>query len=542
MRLRRGNYMIMFSMILPLLLGFLAFTIDLGRLRVARIQAQNAADAAVISALADLRAGGSIGSAEGAAQAAANAVRLKRLTEVSSGRDFLLDVAAGEYSFKGDAWTSRPTSSAVQVNVTTNEPLGLLFAPVFGGRGFGFGRQVFQTGDENAFQAKDIAVGRRGAFRPRDLIVAVDTSRAMGTKLPDVRDALRDFMDTLRDFGVPEERVALVEFAGAARQRMPLTPLRDGYADLIEAARDLRLCHVGVDAWFHFYRYFDPSWDLELYGEIPHPYNALGLPLPGDDTMYTGWEVDAEPAINYRELFGDIGPDEAQWVFPITTVQACALTYGSYMYFRECDPRRVETPGDCEVMEMSDLDCHEGNYWDDRDDRWEFDFALPELDCAGAGVEYVNPYGDIEAYGDAGDGVDGTEAPDRSYVQAGTHPGAGLIEALAMLDASAPRRAEPTVLLVSASGPRCGELIDPADAPTCVDDWLDEAYGALLALEERHNANTHVIGLVDDGSISELLLSTFVTGRGFYQGSRDVRDLPGLLDAVARDIKLQIVD
>ena len=52
---RRGSYAIMVALLMIVLLGFAALAIDLSYLRLARLQAQNAADAGAHAALTEFR-------------------------------------------------------------------------------------------------------------------------------------------------------------------------------------------------------------------------------------------------------------------------------------------------------------------------------------------------------------------------------------------------------------------------------------------------------------------------------------------------------
>jgi orotidine-5'-phosphate decarboxylase len=51
-----------------------------------------------------------------------------------------------------------------------------------------------------------------------------------------------------------------------------------------------------------------------------------------------------------------------------------------------------------------------------------------------------------------------------------------------------------------------------------------------------------VLGLVEPGSTSDVLLSAAVTGRGVYQQTQDVNDFDEFLREVGRDIRLQVVE
>ena len=95
-------------------------------------------------------------------------------------------------------------------------------------------------------------------------------------------------------------------------------------------------------------------------------------------------------------------------------------------------------------------------------------------------------------------------------------------------------------MLVTGAAPKCGPLIDEADAPTCVDEVYDEAYAALENLGAL-GATTHVVALLEDDVGAEAVLRTMTTGRGGFSVAESPDGLSELLENVARDLKIQMV-
>jgi hypothetical protein len=142
---------------------------------------------------------------------------------------------------------------------------------------------------------------------------------------------------------------------------------------------------------------------------------------------------------------------------------------------------------------------------------------------------------------DGGDPDPVYDYPDRSYAQAGTNPGAGLLMAAELLQGAWPTRNEPMVVLITAGGPECGPGIDLSAATDCDAEFEAEMALGVAALDAR-DVHTHVLGLVEPGSTSDVLLSAAVTGRGVYQQTQDVNDFDEFLREVGRDIRLQVVE
>src|SRR5690606_25682611 len=85
-RVRRGNYAILFVLTAAVMLSYLAFSIDGGRMKVAHVQAENASEAAGMAALAVVRDGGSRGEALAAARIAAERIMVMGSSSTSGSR------------------------------------------------------------------------------------------------------------------------------------------------------------------------------------------------------------------------------------------------------------------------------------------------------------------------------------------------------------------------------------------------------------------------------------------------------------------------
>ena len=144
----------------------------------------------------------------------------------------------------------------------------------------------------------------------------------------------------------------------------------------------------------------------------------------------------------------------------------------------------------------------------------------------------------ILSYGGSDDMDPGYELADLSYQEAGVNPGAGLNLALQILQAAGPTRNEPTVLLVTTGKPKGGPDVDPS---ANADEIYEEAtIDAAYALEAA-GVNLHVVSIVPNGGVDEDFLSTMTVGRGLFRSSDDAAYATELLDDVARDIKIQMV-
>jgi len=140
-RNQRGSIMILFALMLPVLLGFFALTVDLARLYLLKVELQNAADAAALAGAQLYHDQGSCTAAQGEARNVAekNAV---------NGEPRTTNVDCGSWS---NASFSETGSGDPAIRVTISGPVQFFFAPVLG------------IDDRDSLQAIAIAVNTTGS-------------------------------------------------------------------------------------------------------------------------------------------------------------------------------------------------------------------------------------------------------------------------------------------------------------------------------------------------------------------------------------------
>lgn len=523
MRQRRGNYTVLFALSAVVLFGMASLAIDVGRLRVAMVQTEAAADAAALAAVAALRDGRGQADALAAAEFAANTNRPQRLSGGGSGFNVELVYGDWDWDLGPLGWRGAGMSpSAVTVNVSPADPIRMIFTPLL---------QLYTNQD---LSEVGMRAGVQAAMHPRDLVIVVDVSRYNEDNLDDLRIALDAFVTRLESFDIPDDRVGFVIYAGDGMVMQDLEPLMDGSLDLRQAIDDLEPCAVRLDAWYHLYRFFDPEFDPEVpNGADLFKYNAVdpfGGSGGGPGLIWPEASLEGQVFIGQGggTLIGD-------WTRDLTPEEQCAAWSASAVLFDLTDPRATRAAFSGRV---SPLDCHLGNYWEGRDGRFIPSELVYGVTCTGAtsGDSFDIAPG-LPAYGIDGEQYFG----DLSYSLAGSSPGSGLIAAHTLLTAGPTRPAEPTVLLIAGAGPRCGPMVDIAvDAFDCVDVY-DARMQMGADLLRGIDANVHVLALGDAAMPDMALLDAAVAGRGYSLQAPDALSATDLLDVVARDIALKVV-
>jgi Flp pilus assembly protein TadG len=556
MRERRGNYMLMFAFLLPIMLAFLAFSIDLGRMRVARVQASNAADAAAVAALATMRDGGSRGLAQLAAQSAANRNYLgDAMTggDGSSSAQWQVEVDWGDWDWDTRNYASSSgATAACTVNVTQQGTgVAMLFAPIFEITGWFEGGAY--SGGNGVRRA--VRMGKRAALRPRDIVIAVDVSRgALQEDLSDTKAMLGELLDALDDLQVEGDRVGVVIYAGSAMQLEAIQELGINFPDLRDTLTEVEPCAVKDDAWFYFYRHYDfsnlPFGDPELDGQDGFNYQVVD-----HDGAATGGPSYKPVAEGFELLVqAAFPPDEAAAFLDPTTEKSpldqCNLWDGSLLLFESLDPRRARQNAS---LVDSPLSCHSGHFLENDPNRFD---ANPEhyiwpLDCAAVGglnaalkdtPDPDFPGQQLPRYGGPvleGAGVE--LQPDWSYSIAGSNPASALSLAEAMFVGAGDTNRERQLILVAGSGIKCGDYMRPSAKDNCEDEWEANAFLASESLDEL-GVDTHVLAVVDDFTPEDVFLSNLVTGRGLYRTASEPDDLEGFAIEVARNARVQVVE
>ncbi|SFH71078.1 TadG family pilus assembly protein [Planctomicrobium piriforme] len=152
---RRGAIMVLTALLLVVIFGFTAFTVDVGYMNLLKGELQNAADAAAAAGAADLP--------EGKAAAIAAATLIGQSNR-AAGRDVKIDPAdiqLGLYDFKKKTFlvgNSNPNAVKVIARVKNEK---YFFAPVLGRKEFG------------------VAAEAIAMLNPRDIVFVIDASGSM---------------------------------------------------------------------------------------------------------------------------------------------------------------------------------------------------------------------------------------------------------------------------------------------------------------------------------------------------------------------------
>ena len=210
----QGTIAILMAVCMAVFFGFAALGFDLAYVRYARLQLQNATDAAAHAALVRLRATGSVTSARATAKAIAaeNRVWGKSLTLQDS------EITFGSWNF-----TTKSFASGVLARKLRSGERD----PQRGDRG--------QRRDRSHLRAilgkNSIDLGHTGtaAFRIRSIVVAQDITGSFAGDIDAAAQADVTMLDVLRSFNVPADRIGMQLFTGDATQFTALTNLSTNY-------------------------------------------------------------------------------------------------------------------------------------------------------------------------------------------------------------------------------------------------------------------------------------------------------------------------
>jgi len=165
---RRGAIIVYVALLLMILLGFAAFALDLGQIADAKVQCQNAADAAAIAGARTLdgRAGGNQANATAAALATATGNRI--LATVIAAAE--VSVRHGAYHYNAGAQTfaaqfpPTPPDNYNLTEVTITHPVPTILAGLFG------------------IYSSTVHATSTAAHDPRDIAIVLDYSGSMNNE------------------------------------------------------------------------------------------------------------------------------------------------------------------------------------------------------------------------------------------------------------------------------------------------------------------------------------------------------------------------
>ena len=200
-RSRRGNYTMTMGVLMPILIGFGALSVDISYINMARTQTQNVSDAASHAAYVGFRAtGGSDADRIAVGEDAAEFVVSKNLIGNSTGH--LDDLDFGEWDFENREFTPGGDINSARAVVVRNKDndneLGLFFAPLLNQ------------------PSKDLWGSGTAAGRTRQLMLISDVSCSFSDDIGQANLANIAFLDYMNENPLPGDLLGHVLFAGTS--------------------------------------------------------------------------------------------------------------------------------------------------------------------------------------------------------------------------------------------------------------------------------------------------------------------------------------
>lgn len=206
---------IVMTLVMMTIVGAAAIGFDLAYIRLARLELQNATDAATHAALVKLRTSANVSEARTMAMtiASKNTVYNKALV---LGAD---DVVFGGWNFVTKSFTSGAIpANAVQVIGARSATRG-----TNGAIATTFGRALGRTG-------VDMLHSGTAAFRIRSIVVAQDITGSFSASIDAAAAADVAMLDALHDYNLPTDRIGMQLFTGDGTQFTGLTSVYTGYS------------------------------------------------------------------------------------------------------------------------------------------------------------------------------------------------------------------------------------------------------------------------------------------------------------------------
>lgn len=199
-RSRRGNYTMTMGVMMPILIGFGALSVDISYINMARTQTQNVSDAASHAAYVGFRATpGDDSDRKDVGQDAADFVVARNLIGNSTG--VLDSLEFGEWDFEDKEFMAGGninSAKAVVVRDTDNgNQLDLFFAPLLNQ------------------PSKDVSGTGTAAGRTRQLMLISDVSGSFSNDIGKANDANVAFLTYMKNNPLPGDLLGHVVFAGS---------------------------------------------------------------------------------------------------------------------------------------------------------------------------------------------------------------------------------------------------------------------------------------------------------------------------------------
>lgn len=224
---RRGIAAVLVIVLITVLIGFAALTIDVGYLYNVRGQLQNAVDSAALAGASALP--GPAGEVIARARASAHNNRADRNPVDLLDGDIEIghwDAVAAEFTSSGGS--TPPNACRVTAHLTNarKKPVGLFFAPIFGRL----------TADVSAHATASFGTAQRWK-----VAIVQDVTGSFVDEIDEARIADQGLLDCIRAHA-PETEVGLVVFTGYGKLWAPLQHVEDAYDIIFAAIGNIRSC------------------------------------------------------------------------------------------------------------------------------------------------------------------------------------------------------------------------------------------------------------------------------------------------------------
>ncbi len=247
---RRGNYSILFALLIPITFGFCALSVDLSYMQFTKMQLQHVADAASHAALVRYRSTQSVTLADAAAQSMVEA------NFVGNGHADLDKVEYGRFEDGNFSLDSVVINSArAYVSREEDNAIDLFFAPLLA--------VLDPSGDNAGLHTFEPTTWAITSGRTREICIAQDITGSFQDDIGFARQADLAFLDYLNEQPYPGDRISMSLFVGGVAPDIyvPLSFVETDYATIDANFSVLDSCNCNYWHWD-----YGPWWCIDHYG------------------------------------------------------------------------------------------------------------------------------------------------------------------------------------------------------------------------------------------------------------------------------------
>jgi hypothetical protein len=216
---RRGNYLVLMGLGLPVLYGFVAISIDMARYHSAQTELKMASDASAHFALLSLRNGSNPQQMRGELRDFYPHNSVDNRAVAASD----MALVAGHWDFDDQTFIPSTWDQVGQAPINAVKATGSRMGPT---EGIPMTLTPFMGVDYLNAMRSSVAV-----IQPRDLIVVLDVTLSFRNDFYMAEKAALELLDSLRDSPLYGDRIAMVTFTGGAKV---FTPLLSPHTDYLE--------------------------------------------------------------------------------------------------------------------------------------------------------------------------------------------------------------------------------------------------------------------------------------------------------------------